>query len=55
MRPAGKYLMEDFYYAGGLRGLLERMRDLLDLGAMTCQRPHARREHRRRARSTTTT
>ena len=36
MRPAGKYLMEDFYYAGGLSGLLEGMRDLLDMDAMTC-------------------
>ena len=36
MRPAGKYLMEDFYYAGGLVGLLEGMRDLLDTGEMTC-------------------
>lgn len=29
LRPGGQYLMEDFYYAGGLRGLLERMRGLL--------------------------
>jgi len=36
MRPAGQYLMEDFYYAGGLVGLLEGMRDLLDTGEMTC-------------------
>ena len=35
LRPAGKYLMEDFYYAGGLRGLLNRIPDLLDLNAMT--------------------
>ena len=26
IRPAGKYLMEDFYYAGGLRAPLERIR-----------------------------
>ena len=26
LRPAGNYLMEDFYYAGGLRGLLETLR-----------------------------
>lgn len=25
LRPAGSYLMEDFYYAGGLRGLLGRL------------------------------
>ncbi len=36
MRPAGKYLMEDFYYAGGLSGLLEGMRGLLHMDAMTC-------------------
>jgi dihydroxy-acid dehydratase len=35
VRPAGKYLMEDFYYAGGLRGLLASMGDLLDLGQKT--------------------
>lgn len=36
MRPTGKYLMEDFYYAGGLVGLLEGMRELLDTAEMTC-------------------
>jgi len=35
IRPAGKYLMEDFYYAGGLRALLGEIADLLDLDAMT--------------------
>jgi dihydroxy-acid dehydratase len=35
LRPAGKYLMEDFYYAGGLRALLERIRDQLHVGALT--------------------
>ncbi len=35
IRPSGKYLMEDFFYAGGLRGLLARMGDLLHLGAIT--------------------
>jgi dihydroxy-acid dehydratase len=33
--PSGKYLMEDFYYAGGLRGLMAQMRELLDLDCMT--------------------
>ncbi len=33
IRPAGKYLMEDFYYAGGLRALLAGIADLLDLDA----------------------
>lgn len=36
IRPSGdKYLMEDFFYAGGLPGLMTRLRDKLDLGAMT--------------------
>jgi len=35
IRPAGKYLMEDFFYAGGLRALLAEIGDLLELGART--------------------
>ena len=36
VRPAGqKYLMEDFYYAGGLRALLAQLRDLLNLDCLT--------------------
>jgi len=35
VRPAGKYLMEDFFYAGGLRGLMARVGDLLALDART--------------------
>jgi len=35
IRPSGKYLMEDFFYAGGLRGLLSRLADLLDATAPT--------------------
>ena len=30
LRPSGKYLMEDFYYAGGLRALLAELGELLD-------------------------
>jgi dihydroxy-acid dehydratase len=33
--PSGKYLMEDFFYAGGLRALMATMRDLLDLSCLT--------------------
>jgi dihydroxy-acid dehydratase len=29
VRPSGSYLMEDFYYAGGLRAMLENLRELL--------------------------
>ena len=35
IRPSGQYLMEDFYYAGGLRGLLSRLPDLIDGSAGT--------------------
>ncbi len=35
VRPAGKYLMEDFYYAGGLRALLAEIRGLLSLSERT--------------------
>ena len=35
IRPAGKYLMEDFYYAGGLRALLAQLGDMLNLGCIT--------------------
>jgi dihydroxy-acid dehydratase len=36
IRPAGKkYLMEDFYYAGGLRAMLSEIRDLLNLDCGT--------------------
>ena len=36
VRPSGdKYLMEDFYYAGGLRALLAELKDLLHLHAKT--------------------
>src|SRR4030095_11641482 len=35
IRPAGQYLMEDFFYAGGLRALLSEISDLLDLSART--------------------
>ncbi|MDP1952523.1 MAG: dihydroxy-acid dehydratase, partial [Betaproteobacteria bacterium] len=35
LRPAGKFLMEDFYYAGGLRAMLANLRGLLKLDAMT--------------------
>jgi dihydroxy-acid dehydratase len=33
--PSGKYLMEDFFYAGGLRALMAVMGDLLDLTSIT--------------------
>ena len=35
LKPAGAHLMEDFYYAGGLPAVLEQIRDLLHLDAVT--------------------
>jgi dihydroxy-acid dehydratase len=35
IRPSGRYLMEDFFYAGGLPALLKNLGDLLDGSAMT--------------------
>ena len=36
IRPAGKtYLMEDFFYAGGLRALMSNMAEMLDLSCLT--------------------
>jgi dihydroxy-acid dehydratase len=35
VRPSGRFLMEDFYYAGGLRALLAEVRDLLALDCRT--------------------
>src|SRR5688572_30131281 len=35
VRPSGSYLMEDFFYAGGLPALLRNLGDLLDATAVT--------------------
>ncbi|HXD39449.1 MAG TPA: L-arabinonate dehydratase [Ramlibacter sp.] len=35
VRPSGKYLMEDFFYAGGLRAFLAQLGDLVDLSQRT--------------------
>src|SRR6187431_3483604 len=35
LRPSGKYLMEDFFYAGGLPALLVQLADLLDFKQQT--------------------
>ena len=55
VRPSGKgYLMEDFFYAGGLLALMNNIREKLDLRASPSPaRPSARRS--RGPRSTTTT
>ena len=35
LKPSGEFLMEDFYYAGGLRALMRRLGDHLDLDRPT--------------------
>ena len=35
LQPSGKFLMEDFYYAGGLPAILREIKPLLHLGAIT--------------------
>ena len=35
VRPSGQYLMEDFFYAGGLRALMMQMKAKLDLSCIT--------------------
>jgi len=35
LRPSGEHLMEDFYYAGGLRALLAELKERLDLQRIT--------------------
>ena len=48
IRPAGTYLMEDFFYAGGLPALLAQLGDLLDTSRRHRERADAGGEHRRR-------
>jgi dihydroxy-acid dehydratase len=36
LMPTGTYLMEDFHFAGGLRGLLSVIKDSLDTKAIVC-------------------
>ncbi len=47
--------MEDFFYAGGLPAVMAEIADLLHLDAITVTGADGRREHRRRARSSTPT
>ena len=56
IRPSGDtYLMEDFYYAGGLLGLMSRLKDHLDLDADQRLRRNVGEDRSRARRSTTTT
>jgi dihydroxy-acid dehydratase len=34
--PAGTFLMEDFHFAGGFRGLMKQLQSKLDMSALTC-------------------
>ncbi len=36
LRPSGAYLMEDFYYAGGLRAFIKQLGDAIDGTQLTC-------------------
>ncbi len=47
--PSGKYLMEDFFYAGGLRALMGADAGPARSVRRHRQRPHRRREYRGRA------
>ena len=35
LKPAGEFLMEEFYYAGGLPVVMQNLRERLDMGALT--------------------
>ena len=35
VKPSGQYVMEDFYFAGGLRALMQQLKDRLKLSAKT--------------------
>ena len=47
VRPSGQYLMEDFFYAGGIRALLAAARGRARPRLPDRQRPDPGREHRR--------
>ncbi|MFJ2439647.1 L-arabinonate dehydratase [Streptomyces sp. NPDC087658] len=42
LRPGGRYLMEDFHFAGGLPGFLTRLTDILHLDRPTAAHPTLR-------------
>ncbi|MFI1863268.1 L-arabinonate dehydratase [Streptomyces jumonjinensis] len=44
LRPGGRYLMEDFHFAGGLPGFLTRIRDVLHLDRPTVAHPTLREQ-----------
>ena len=50
LMPSGKFLMEDFYYAGGLPVILNEMRDQIDLDVITV----SGKSHRENIKDTST-
>ncbi|NIY64648.1 L-arabinonate dehydratase [Streptomyces malaysiensis] len=44
LRPGGRYLMEDFHFAGGLPGFLSRLADVLHLDRPTVAHPTLREQ-----------
>ncbi|AQA16157.1 MULTISPECIES: L-arabinonate dehydratase [Streptomyces] len=44
LRPGGRYLMEDFHFAGGLPGFLSRLTDVLHLDRPTVAHPTLREQ-----------
>ncbi|MFI1399712.1 L-arabinonate dehydratase [Streptomyces sp. NPDC020681] len=44
LRPGGRYLMEDFHFAGGLPGFLTRLTDILHLDRPTVAHPSLREQ-----------
>ena len=49
LQPSGEFLMEDFYYAGGLPAVLREIAHVLNQDALTANGKNDRREHRERA------
>ncbi|MEU2116408.1 L-arabinonate dehydratase [Streptomyces sp. NPDC016459] len=44
LRPGGRYLMEDFHFAGGMTGFLSRLTDVLHLDRPTVSHPTLREQ-----------
>jgi dihydroxy-acid dehydratase len=51
LMPSGKYLMEDFCYAGGLPAVMKEVSDLLSLQALTVTGKALAKTSRRRRTS----
>ena len=49
LQPSGRFLMEDFYYAGGVPAVVRELGDLIHRDALTVERQHDGRSDGRRA------